>query len=190
MRKPGFIEKTKAKMSSRGNFRGSTSARFVKNRRQNNDNNGQKYQKNYNNFTGNRGQGSENGRTIFDEVAEERIKHVRDIDRIDSIFGFDKYESGPRRTGWLVNMHSTLIQDEDSHDQLSGVDYYFLDEEGGSFKVTFQFDPYFLIACPPGKSTELEEWLRRTLDTTVKSMCSVEKEDLDLANHLTGKKGL
>lgn len=188
MTKPGFIEKTKAKMSSRGNFRGSTSARFVKNRRQNNDNDGQKYQKNYNNFTGNRGQGSENGRTIFDEVAEERIKHVRDIDRIDSIFGFDKYESGPRRTGWLVNMHSTLIQDEDSHDQLSGVDYYFLDEEGGSFKVTFQFDPYFLIACPPGKSTELEEWLRRTLDTTVKSMCSVEKEDLDLANHLTGKK--
>ncbi|ONH69288.1 DNA polymerase epsilon catalytic subunit A, partial [Pichia kudriavzevii] len=85
-------------------------------------------------------------------------------------------------------MHPTLIQDDESHKQLSAVDYYFLDEEGGSFKVCLQFDPYFLVMCPPGKETELEEWLRRTLENTVKTITTIQKEDLDLANHLTGKK--
>lgn len=189
-------------MSSRGNFRGSTSARYVKNKRQNNpnnnsninkDNSNNPFQRNYNNFSKNKDNNNNNnnngtGNTIFDEVASEKMNHVREINRIDSIFGFDVFDSGPKRKGWLVNMHSTLIQDEESHDQLSGVDYYFLDEEGGSFKVSYQFDPYFLIVCPNGKSTELEEWLRRTLESSVKTIVTVQKEDLDLANHLTGKK--
>lgn len=173
-------------MSTRGNFRGSTSARYVKNRRQTNNNassnRNPQFQQNFNDFSGNRGANQ------YDEIEDEKMKQVKEIDRIDTIFGFDKFESGPKRTGWLVNMHSTLIQDDESHDQLSGVDYYFLDEEGGSFKVSYQFDPYFMIICPPGKATELEEWLRRTLESLVKSISTVEKEDLDLANHLIGKK--
>ncbi|KAG0690580.1 DNA polymerase epsilon catalytic subunit [Pichia californica] len=176
-------------MSSRGNFKGSTSARYVKNKRQNSPNNDSRkdpqFQKNFNDFSGNR---NNDNSSKFDDIANEKMKQVREINRIDAVFGFDKYESGPKRTGWLVNMHPTLIQDDESHEQLSGVDYYFLDEEGGSFKVSYQFDPYFLLVCPQNKSTELEEWLRRSLEGSVKTISTVEKEDLDLANHLTGKK--
>ena len=186
----------------RGAFKGPSSGRFLKNKRsngngyQNQNANGTNqnqsadrpnpFQKNYNNFSG--GNGRFGDKKTQEEIDNEKMAHVREVDRIDSIFGFDKYEAGPKRKGWLCNIHSTLIQDDESHEQLSAVDYYFLDEEGGSFKVSYQFDPYFFIICPPGKATELEEWLRRTLEKIVKSISTVEKEDLDLPNHLTGMK--
>ena len=44
-------------------------------------------------------------------------------------------------------MHSTMLVDEDRGGQKSAVDFYFLDEEGGGFKATVQYNPYFLIAC-------------------------------------------
>lgn len=176
-------------MSLRGNSKGSSSARFVRNKRtnyqQNNDEHPQ-FQVNYNDFSGRLS--DRNGNNVFSDRDMERMNQVREIDQIDAIFGFEKFESGPRKKGWLCNMHPTLIQDDESHKQLSAVDYYFLDEEGGSFKVCLQFDPYFLVMCPPGKETELEEWLRRTLENTVKTITTIQKEDLDLANHLTGKK--
>lgn len=179
-------------MSSRGNLRGSSSARYVKNKRPDNNNSrdNQQFQTNYNNFQNNKDNDkkADNSKSYFNEQDEERMSHVREVDRIDSVFGFDKFELGPKRKGWLSNMHPTLIQDDELHCQLSGVDYYFLDEEGGSFKVSYQYDPYFFIMCPDGKQTELEEWLRRTLESIVKSISSVQKEDLDLSNHLTGIK--
>lgn len=192
-------------MASRGNFKGSTSARYVKNRRtnfnsnsngnnntnnstgqnnRNDQNNNQQYQKNYNDFQTNK----KDSKSNFTEFDNEKMQQVKDIDVIDSVFGFDKVEAGPKRKGWLSNMHPTLIQDDEAHVQLSAVDYYFLDEEGGSFKVSYQYDPYFLIICPQGKESELEEWLRRTLESIIKSTETTEKEDLGLDNHLTGKK--
>ncbi|TID25518.1 hypothetical protein CANINC_002908 [Pichia inconspicua] len=168
-------------MTSHGGFRNSNSTRYVKN----NQSFGPKVNssdKNYNDFSGKKSFGNKT------EQDNEKMIQVREIDRIDAVFGFEKFESGPPRKGWLSNMHPTLIQDDDLHVQLSGVDYYFLDEEGGSFKVSYQYDPYFLLICPPGKETELEEWLRRTLENIVKATSTIEKDDLDLTNHLTGKK--
>ena len=77
---------------------------------------------------------------------------VERIDHIDSIMGFDRLEHGENdgnkpRKGWLINMHATTIPTDDYLAGYSGVDYYFLDEEGGSFKATLQFDPYFLSMC-------------------------------------------
>ncbi|GMM29176.1 DNA polymerase epsilon catalytic subunit [Martiniozyma asiatica (nom. inval.)] len=167
-------------MSSRGNFKGSTSARYVKNVKGVNNNNNEP---NYNDFSRNK-----SGQSKAQQLQSEKFQHLKEVNRIDSIFGFDKYESGPKKCGWMVNMHPTLVQDEETHASLSGVDYYFLDEEGGSFKVSYTFDPYFLIICPPGKEPELEEWLRRTLEKTVKSITRTEREDLELENHLVGKK--
>lgn len=177
-------------MSSAGRFKGSSSGRFAKNKFPND----KEKPKNYNNFSGSRSNNRDTSNFISakgnenDQFEAEKMKEIKEIDRIDSIFGFDKFESGQKRKGWLVNMHPTLIQHEESHNQLSGVDYYFLDEEGGSFKVSHQYAPYFLIICPDGKQIELEEWLRKTLENLVRSITSIKKEDLDSANHLTGKK--
>ena len=68
------------------------------------------------------------------------------------------------RVGWLINMHPVVVSmdtvvSSNSTDSTStrkgrdgnllsfavaGVDFYFLDEEGGSFKSTLTYDPYFL----------------------------------------------
>lgn len=169
-------------MTSRGGFKGSSSARYVKNKT-----GGQGSERNYNNFQSNK-YSNANQQSRAQEIQNEKIKHLKEVDRIDSVFGFDKFESGPKRCGWLVNMHPTLITNAESNASLSGVDYYFLDDSGGSFKVQYAYDPYFLIMCPPGKESELEEWLRKTLEKSSKSIARVEKDDLELDNHLIGKK--
>ena len=79
---------------------------------------------------------------------DERAESTRYAHEIDKKMGFERYEGGQKqRIGWLINMHSTMLIDEEKGGQKSAVDFYFLDEEGGSFKATMQYSPYFLIAC-------------------------------------------
>jgi DNA polymerase epsilon subunit 1 len=49
-------------------------------------------------------------------------------------------------------MHSTTIEDEKVPGGRAGVDFYFLEEDGGTFKATVQYDPYFLIAVKRGRN--------------------------------------
>lgn len=79
---------------------------------------------------------------------DERTESTRIANEIDVKMGFERYEGGRKqRIGWLINMHSTMLIDEDKGGQRAAVDYYFLDEDGGGFKATLQYNPYFLIAC-------------------------------------------
>ena len=41
----------------------------------------------------------------------------------------------------------TLVKDPDWPSGRAAVDYYFIQDDGGMFKCTFQYEPYFLIAC-------------------------------------------
>lgn len=66
------------------------------------------------------------------------------------------------------------------------MDYYFLEEDGGSFKATVEYDPYFLIAVKKDHEVEVEEWCRRMFDGIIKKIIRVEREDLKLPNHLLG----
>lgn len=120
--------------------------------------------------------------------AVSRLEKVKKNDMIDSMMGFDRFESGPTRTGWLINMHATTIPTQDYIAGLSGADYYFLDEEGGTFKATIQLDPYFFIVCTPGFEGDVEEYLKKILERCIKSVSRVEKEDLSIPNHLIGIK--
>ncbi|ANZ74792.1 BA75_01783T0 [Komagataella pastoris] len=162
-------------MSSRSQFKGSTSARFVKN----SGSNSQPYQR----------RSEEDLLSNFNnENAHTKLSLVQEADQIDSVFGFDRYESGPKKVGWLINMHTTTIPSEDLLQGYSGVDYYFLDEEGGGFKVTKQYDPYFFVICKKSHESEVEEYLRKQLEGLLKKASRVEKEDLSLPNHLIGLK--
>jgi DNA polymerase epsilon subunit 1 len=79
---------------------------------------------------------------------DERAESTRYSNGIDRKMGFERYEGGKTlRVGWLINMHSTMLIDEEKGGQKSAVDFYFLDEDGGGFKATVQYNPYFLIAC-------------------------------------------
>lgn len=163
------------------NFKGSTSARFVRN------------------------QGQSNMANSYALSAQQILKSNK-IDEIDSMMGFERYTapqfSGnvdksnfnqiPGRMGWLTNMHPTVINQDSSagssgSTSVSGVDFYFLDEEGGSFKSTVIYDPYFFIAISnDSKTNDVEEFLKKHLETCLKSIEVIEKEDLTLDNHLVG----
>jgi DNA polymerase epsilon subunit 1 len=116
----------------------------------------------------------------------EKIEATRLANRIDEAMGFPRFDSGKKKIGWLCNMHSTSVEDENVPGGRAGVDYYFIGEDGDTFKATMEYDPYFLLAVRRGREPEVEEYCRRAFDGLVKSMRRVEKEDLSMPNHLLG----
>ncbi|KAF2685905.1 DUF1744-domain-containing protein [Lentithecium fluviatile CBS 122367] len=116
----------------------------------------------------------------------EKLEATRLANRIDESMGFPRYESGKKKVGWLCNMHSTTVEDENVPGGKAGVDYYFIGEDGDTFKATLEYDPYFLLAVKKGREPEVEEWCKRTFEGLVKAIKRVEKEDLSMPNHLTG----
>lgn len=116
----------------------------------------------------------------------ERIESTRQAHKIDESMGFERFEAGKKREGWLVNMHSTSIEDSKNPAGRAAVDFYFLKEDGGTFKATVEYDPYFLIAVRRGKENEVEEWCRRNFDGVIKNVKRIDKEDLQMPNHLLG----
>ena len=119
-------------------------------------------------------------------VNDERKESTRLAHAIDESMGFVRYESGKKIVGWLCNMHSTSIEDEKVPGGRAAVDYYFIQEDGATFKATVEYDPYFLIAVKRRKEAEVEEWCRRKFDGLVKSIQRIDKEDLRMPNHLLG----
>ena len=87
------------------------------------------------------------------------------------------------RVGWLINMHPVVVSmdtvvspnstDNNSSTRkgrdgnllsfaVAGVDFYFLDEEGGSFKSTLAYDPYFFVTVTDDSMTsEVEEYFKK-----------------------------
>jgi len=119
--------------------------------------------------------------------ADEKLEAIRLANSIDESMGFARYEAGKKKTGWLCNMHPTTIEDDKYPGGRSGVDFYFLEEDGGTFKATLEYEPYFLVAVRRGHEMEAEEWLKRVPGGGVaKSVKRVEKEDLQMPNHLLG----
>lgn len=119
-------------------------------------------------------------------LQDDKIQATRLADSIDESMGFPRFDSGKKKIGWLCNMHSTAIEDERILGGRAGVDYYFIEEDGNTFKATLQYDPYFLIAVRKGKEPEVEEWCRRQFEGLIKTVKRVEKEDLQMPNHLLG----
>ena len=117
---------------------------------------------------------------------DEKIRATRLSHSIDESMGFERYDSGKKRVGWLCNMHSTNIEDEKIPGGKAGVDYYFIEDDGSTFKATVGYDPYFLIAVRKGREPEIEEWCRRIFEGLVKGVKRIEKEDLQMPNHLLG----
>lgn len=117
---------------------------------------------------------------------DEKFEAIRLANSIDDTMGFPRFESGEKREGWLINMHSTSVEDSNIPGGRAGVDYYFLEDNGGSFKATVEYDPYFLIAVKKGYEVEVEEWCRRMFEGLVKKMTKVVREDLKMPNHLLG----
>ena len=106
-------------------------------------------------------------------------------DQIDMQFGFDRYKEGETRLGWLLNFLAISMPDENGNPK-SGLDLYFLDREGSNFKATILYDPYFYVVIKDStRINEISQHLERRFENC--KTTPVQKEDLDLANHLSGK---
>ena len=116
----------------------------------------------------------------------EKLEATRLAHKIDESMGFSRYDAGKPKIGWLCNMHSTTIEDDKVMGGRAGVDYYFIEEDGGTFKATVEYDPYFVLCVRRGKESEVEEWCRRRFEGVIKNFRRVEREDLQMPNHLLG----
>ncbi|XP_075982570.1 DNA polymerase epsilon catalytic subunit 1 [Anticarsia gemmatalis] len=122
-----------------------------------------------------------------EESSESRIRVALENDKIDSKYGFDRVRDAKERTGYLINMHTAEILDEDKR-LVAAMDYYFIEMDGTRFKVSLTFQPYFLILARKDCEQEVIQFLSKRFAGTIHKINVIEKEDLDLLNHLSGLK--
>lgn len=123
--------------------------------------------------------------TICSDLNDIGYRESRENDKIDSKFGFDRVKDTQERTGYLINMHSTEILDEDRR-LVAALDLFFIRMDGSRFKVSVVYQPYLLILPRPDQTLEVARYLGKKYAGQVARIEHIKKEDLDLANHLTG----
>ncbi|XP_064102350.1 DNA polymerase epsilon catalytic subunit A-like [Macrobrachium nipponense] len=124
---------------------------------------------------------------IQDDGSDRRLQQSLENDAVDAKFGFHRYKETAEKVGWLLNMHPTEILDEDKR-LLSAVDYYFIQEDGSRFKVSLPYRPYFFVMVKKDVIQDVTTFLSKKFSGLLASVEIVQKEDLDLENHLTGLK--
>lgn len=124
------------------------------------------------------------------------VDRLAEGDEIDLKFGFERLKEGSGggagaaaasapRLGWLLNYLPISMPDESGMEK-SGVDLYFLDRQGGNFKASLFFEPYFYLVVSDARRThELAQHLQKRFEGC--RVEGVDKEDLDLPNHLSGR---
>lgn len=125
--------------------------------------------------------GSSNVSTLLDRCRRE--------DALDGEFGFVRINDSPvdqNRLGWLYNAHPTLLEDKETHIVHSCVDFYFLEQDGSTFKATLQHYPYFYLGIRPNRTREVESFLQRKFETLIHSIEPIQRVDLEMKNHLAG----
>ncbi|KAK8480739.1 hypothetical protein V6N11_073191, partial [Hibiscus sabdariffa] len=107
-------------------------------------------------------------------------------EELESKLGFDLFSEGEKRLGWLLTFASSSVEDSDAGKVYSCVDLYFVSQDGSCFKSKFKFRPYFYAAAKNKAEMDVEAYLRRRYENQIAEIEIVEKEDLDLKNHLSG----
>ncbi|CAN0500446.1 unnamed protein product, partial [Laminaria digitata] len=54
---------------------------------------------------------------------------------------YERYSEGPPKLGWIFNMLPTSIPDASGNEK-SGLDMYFLEQDGGTFKATVSLSEF------------------------------------------------
>ncbi|EDO36342.1 predicted protein, partial [Nematostella vectensis] len=119
--------------------------------------------------------------------AESRMLRIQSQDVMDNKYGFERHKDATEKLGWLINMHPTEILDDDKK-LISALDLYFIQDDGERFRVALPFKPYFYILAKKDTDREVATWLNRKFGGAIAKIETVQKEDLDLYNHLVGLK--
>ncbi|XP_055338827.1 DNA polymerase epsilon catalytic subunit A-like [Paramacrobiotus metropolitanus] len=117
---------------------------------------------------------------------DHRLARALKQDELDAKFGFERYREPEVRTGYLLNMHSNEVLNEETKKLTAVVDYFFVDELNERFKVGMPYHPYFFIKTKRDCEVETCTYLQRKFSHLITSVDVVKKEDLELLNHLSG----
>ncbi|XP_042956181.1 DNA polymerase epsilon catalytic subunit A-like [Carya illinoinensis] len=119
--------------------------------------------------------------------SSKKLKLIRNAEEdLESKLGFDLFSEGEKRLGWLLTFASSSWEDQDTQQVYSCVDLYFVSQDGSTFKSKYEFRPYFYVATKEKMETDVEAYLRRRYERQIADIEIMEKEDLDLKNHLSG----
>ncbi|XP_027348237.1 DNA polymerase epsilon catalytic subunit A-like [Abrus precatorius] len=131
--------------------------------------------------------GDRRRRDLRDTRNSKKRKLIRNAEEeLEAKLGFDLFTEGEKRLGWLLTFSSSSYVDEDTHKVYSCVDLYFVTQDGSTFKSKFRFRPYFYVATKDKTEMDVEAYLRRCFESQIADVEIIEKEDLDLRNHLSG----
>ncbi|CAI0398250.1 unnamed protein product [Linum tenue] len=107
-------------------------------------------------------------------------------EELEAKLGFDLFTEGDKRLGWLLTFAASSVEDQETGKSYSCVDLYFVTQDGSSFKAKKKFRPYFYAATKGNMDMDVEAYLRRRYESQIADIEIMEKEDLDLKNHLSG----
>lgn len=71
---------------------------------------------------------------------------------------------------------------DDDKRLISIVDYYFIEEDGTRFKISYPFMPYFYILPRKEATQEITQYLTKKYGGLITSIEPIYKEDLDLVS--------
>ncbi|KAI9994374.1 hypothetical protein PInf_010984 [Phytophthora infestans] len=95
------------------------------------------------------------------------------------------------KLGWLLNLRACTLPDPvEGKNEVSGLELYFLEQDGKAFKTRIIYQPYFYVRSETNRSQEVIAYCLRQFEGLVAKAERVFREDLDMADHLNGKKAL
>uniref|UniRef100_A0A0N5A7C7 DNA polymerase epsilon catalytic subunit n=1 Tax=Parastrongyloides trichosuri TaxID=131310 RepID=A0A0N5A7C7_PARTI len=122
-----------------------------------------------------------------DRSYNQRRDRICQRNDIDAKYGYQVYTDSQVKDAWLLNVQTSEMIDETTKDILSCVDYYFLEECGERFKISYPYRPYFLVSTIENYECGVGGYLEKKYNEFI-HIEYIEKENLDLKNHLSGIK--
>lgn len=108
------------------------------------------------------------------------------VDNFEERIGIRYDETHSKRVGYLGNVKPSTFLDKDQVERAALL-CYFIDEQGEWFKALFAYEPYFYLKCESKDIKDVIVFLNNQFESLVSQIEYVDKVDLNLPNHLSGK---
>jgi DNA polymerase epsilon subunit 1 len=106
---------------------------------------------------------------------------------LETKFDIEIMAPGETRMGYLFNMKQTRHYDEGGR-TLTGLVLYFVQRDGVTFRCTFLYRPYFFVQVDSREGLEqMKDILQQRFARDGVTAEIVDKEDLDLEDHIVGR---
>eukprot|EP00963_Diacronema_lutheri_P012452 scaffold1758_cov333-Pavlova_lutheri.AAC.12 len=109
---------------------------------------------------------------------------------MEGVVEFEGVEEGEKKLGWLYNLGTAKGGGQERGKEPSAVMCYFVSPDGSNFRCRIKFKPYFFLRVEQDCEQVVEGNLRRRFEGLIADVEQAQKEDLDMKNHLSGKKAI